>query len=57
MQNNITSLPAHLSQIEFTAVQSGRSAPQVQDKYTGLIQLNRGKSRSASSSHASAVEA
>ena len=33
MQNNITSLPAHLSQIEFTAMQSGRSAPPVQDRY------------------------
>ena len=46
MRHKATSLPAHLSEFEFTAAESGRSAPQVLDKCTGILQHNRGKSRS-----------
>ena len=42
---------AQLPEVEYTAAESVRSAPQVQDKYTGLLEHNRGKSRFASSSH------
>ena len=52
-----TQLPAHLSEFEFTAAESGRSTPQVLDKCTGILQHNRDKSRYPSSRLARALEA
>ena len=57
VQHNTTSLPARLSGVEITAVESGCRAPQGLDKCIALSQHNKGKSRSASSSRASALQA
>ena len=54
-RHKATSLPAHLSEFDFTAAKSGRSARQVLDKCTGTLQHNRGKSRSPSSRLARAL--
>ena len=36
VRHTVASLPAHLSEVNITAAESGHSAPQVRGKYTGL---------------------